>query len=78
MDYNLPDLPVGQRWNVKPSILENHTELVLQEKCWWGWRKIDRAVISNDAVAGWITFHAKNILKKDEAVIQYGIKDGTL
>ena len=78
MDYTLPDLPVGQRWKIAPSILDNTSQLILQEKRWWGWKKLDRAVIGDERFADRVTLHAYSIIKAQKSQVEYGIKEGTL
>ena len=79
MNYDLPEIPTGQRWNVSPSIVKGITDLALQEKRWWGWKKIAGASIYNDRVlAGGLRSAADRILDRTKAEVQYGTKEGTL
>jgi len=79
MNYDLPNIPTGQRWNVCPnSVLTGYTNLKLQEKRWWGWKTLDYSVISNNKVNVSIEWHARHLLSKRASAVQYGIKEGTL
>lgn len=78
MDYKLPDLPTGQRWRVAPSVVQGLTRLILEEKRWWGWKKIAYAVSSNEAFVDDTMWLGNYVLTKANTSITYGTKEGTL
>ena len=78
MNYDFPAIPKGQRWRVTPSAVRGLTRVILEEKRWWGWKKIEYTVVSNENLASSARWTGNYILEKANAKVEYGVQEGML